>query len=752
LQKTTAQAAAGRLVVTHPAPGPVSAPAANPFTLQRTIGNHEMQRLLESGGLQAKLRVSQPGDADEQEADRAAGEIVSLGSAPVLLRKCACGGTCSRCREEEDVIHRNSVGALRPFPFSIQRAEAGTREDQSPHPGERPATVVAEDDAPSLGPGQMRKTEFLSLLQSTTCITADAVLASVGRTTKGCPYIKKWLARFKEKDAQQLTRAMHKYAPETMRARSAHEAVALVNQRVERAALSWAKTGKMSDLPEGVQEDMTGGGDGFLGAVAGFAHSGFGSALLGFLGGGKQESAELQRKSRDGAAAGEHDAARVKGQLGSGQSLDGRVQSRMSAAFGYDFSGVRVHTDAKAVELSGQLNARAFTIGRDVAFGGGEYQPGTLIGDALIAHELAHVVQQGGGTNTAPQTKDAGLGDESSLEHDADRSAIGAVVTAWTGAKRGLADISANALPRLKSGLKLQKCNCGKSQPAKAPGMTSTPKPAPQCATPSPDEWKAAVTAATGTTDDDQRRDALSALVQQAVCPLGLTVQNAGTKHDKEIDPEDYAPFPVVNFDIHLRAKLAWPRGGQACKQDPLPRSFKPEDCERRALTDNAGYNFRVGKTLYLVVGADGVKPDTPAYTRRLAEHEKYLAENYTAKVDSGFKNDPELDAWTHDFVNYFHLLGFKEGTRYSGVGWEPLLDRYYEGTNTSDDARNKTVEQLYRYHKDPPSSAAAAGGPGHPTKPEDVRELFMLWLAKMEKQRPSRQLIKDLRARLATS
>src|SRR5262249_30018910 len=202
-----------------------------------------------------------------------------------------------------------------------------------------------------------------------------------------------------------------------------------------------------------------------------------GSALLGFLGGGKKESGAsaggVQRKSRDGASAGGHDAAAVKDQLGSGQALDGRIQSQMSSAFGYDFSGVRVHTDAKAGELSGQLNARAFTIGRDVAFAQGEYQPGTLVGDALIAHELAHVVQQGGGNQGGPQTKDASLGDEGSLEQDADRSAVGAVVSAWTGLKKGLAVVGANALPRLKSGLKLQKCNCHKTTPAQAPLTTS---------------------------------------------------------------------------------------------------------------------------------------------------------------------------------------------------------------------------------------------------------------------------------------
>ena len=644
---------------------------------------------------------------------------------PLLQRKCACGGTCSKCQQEQEGV--------------IQRAEAGTRH-------EHPPAVILEDDAPSVAPGQMRKTQFLTLLQSSACATADAVLESVGHTTKGCPYIKKWLDRYKDKDAQHLTRAIHKYSPETLRARSAHEAIALVNHRVQRAALSWAKTGKVSDLPEWIHEEM--GGGGFLGAVAKFAHSGFGSALLGFVGGSKKERGELQKKSRDGGLGGEHDAAQVKAELGSGQSLHGGVQSRMSAAFGYDFSGVRVHTDAKAGELSSQLNARAFTIGSDVAFAGGEYQPGTLIGDALIAHELAHVVQQGGGKQAGPQTKDAGLGDDGSLEQDADRSAVGAVVAAWTGARRGLTEIGANALPRLKSRLKLQRCaSCGKAPPANVPGKVGTS----QCTTPSPDEWKAAVTAAQAITEPDKQRDALSGLVQQAVCPLGLTVQNAGTKNKDEIDPDDYAPFPVVNFDINLNGKQSWPRRGKTCKKEPLPSSVKPEDCKKRSLDRNAGYNFRVGDTLYLVAGPKSVDPDTPAITRRLAEHEKYLAKNYTSKVDSAFQNDAELDAWTQDFINYFHLLGYKQGTRYSGNNWEPLLDLYYEGPDTSDAARKKAVEQLYSYYKNPPASAAAAGAPGHPTVAKDVQELFSLWLARMGKLKPSRQLIKDLQARIST-
>lgn len=62
--------------------------------------------------------------------------------------------------------------------------------------------------------------------------------------------------------------------------------------------------------------------------------------------------------------------------------------------FGYDFSQVRVHTDAKAAESARAVNALAFTVGRDVAFGAGQYAPGTTEGKRLLAHELTHVVQQ----------------------------------------------------------------------------------------------------------------------------------------------------------------------------------------------------------------------------------------------------------------------------------------------------------------------------------------------------------------------
>lgn len=77
-----------------------------------------------------------------------------------------------------------------------------------------------------------------------------------------------------------------------------------------------------------------------------------------------------------------------------GQPLDGATRSFMESRFGHDFSGVRVHTDANAQESARSVNALAYTVGRDVVFGPGQYAPQTKEGRTLIAHELTHTLQQ----------------------------------------------------------------------------------------------------------------------------------------------------------------------------------------------------------------------------------------------------------------------------------------------------------------------------------------------------------------------
>jgi hypothetical protein len=70
------------------------------------------------------------------------------------------------------------------------------------------------------------------------------------------------------------------------------------------------------------------------------------------------------------------------------------VRTFFESRFGHDLSGVRIHTDTSAAQTAVSLNARAFTLGRDIVFGPREYAPETTAGQRLLAHELTHVVQQ----------------------------------------------------------------------------------------------------------------------------------------------------------------------------------------------------------------------------------------------------------------------------------------------------------------------------------------------------------------------
>ncbi len=85
-----------------------------------------------------------------------------------------------------------------------------------------------------------------------------------------------------------------------------------------------------------------------------------------------------------------------------GQPLDPATRTFMEPRFGHDFSQVRVHTDAKAAESARAVNALAYTVGRGVVFGAGQYVPGTSARRRLLAHELVHTIQQGTASDGLP--------------------------------------------------------------------------------------------------------------------------------------------------------------------------------------------------------------------------------------------------------------------------------------------------------------------------------------------------------------
>lgn len=356
-----------------------------------------------------------------------------------------------------NVGQRDEQRASLPAPISptpLQRQaeavpsaeEAGLEAEAEPEASASGGFLV-EDDASEVGPAQMRKSEFLAQLRAEVCAAANAELAAVGRSTDGCPYLNYWFNYYSARDSQQVERALRRYAPDTAGATSARDYIPIIVERVRQAVAIWARTGEVTGVPEQLPE----GGPSITPETVGLS--------------GDQASAEapgVQFKGREGGPRAAN-LQTIHSSLRQGAPLDSTTRGRMEHAFGHDFSHVRVHTDAAAAGLSSGLNARAFTVGGDVAFGAGEYRPGTLWGDALIAHELAHVVQQSG----APQDVaplEIGGSHSNAMEDDADRSAVGVVAALWGGAKGMFKEMAKNAMPRLRSGLGLRRCSCDKAE------------------------------------------------------------------------------------------------------------------------------------------------------------------------------------------------------------------------------------------------------------------------------------------------
>jgi hypothetical protein len=87
---------------------------------------------------------------------------------------------------------------------------------------------------------------------------------------------------------------------------------------------------------------------------------------------------------------------RIKSAKDGGKRLAPGIKAEMGNRIGADFSKVRIHTGPKSVQISRELGAKAFTVGTDIHFNHGQYAPYNSKGRHLLAHELAHVLQQGG--------------------------------------------------------------------------------------------------------------------------------------------------------------------------------------------------------------------------------------------------------------------------------------------------------------------------------------------------------------------
>jgi hypothetical protein len=284
-------------------------------------------------------------------------------------------------------------------------------------------------DGPATSDVQLSRAQFLSELHAQVIATANDALGPFW-SAAGCPYIERWFTQHANDDAATLDKMARRYSGLTA-PQKARDFIAPICARLKSGIARWRDGGDVSaDLQA--------------------------SGLAG------PEASSLVPPPPGSAQPWRLDAAapdRVARALGPGQPLDGGTRATMGALYGEDFGDVRVHTDVAAAARAAELDAAAFTVGRDIAFASGAYRPGTLEGDAVLAHELAHVAQQRDAAADARAQRQP-IGDESSAaEGDADRAAVGVMTRLWSGGTRAARAVGEHVRPSLTTGLRLQRCH-----------------------------------------------------------------------------------------------------------------------------------------------------------------------------------------------------------------------------------------------------------------------------------------------------
>ncbi len=350
-------------------------------------------------------------------------------------------------KDNESRVSERSLnrGILQALPVDETPRAAAAREPT--------ARFLVDDDATPAA-GQMRRSDFLDALNEHVCQVTDDALAGTPYTSASCPYITRIFNRHRQSDPARIEQILQRYAPESRNSAGAEEMIRAVGERTRQVAASWGEGQDIAGMLPGAVglSGLLGGAREGLGGDQGTSVTG---GLLSSIGGMFQSAiAGVLRWARPGGASKRIQPVAVMRELGTGQALPATTRNQMESAFGTSFAQVQVHTDATAAQLSRDLNARAFAVGDHIAFQQGAYLPGTLIGDALIAHELAHVEQQKGAKLYAPLQAEVDGAEEKHLEREADVTAID-VVKRVRGIDGG--DRKTHRSP-WKTGLSLRRC------------------------------------------------------------------------------------------------------------------------------------------------------------------------------------------------------------------------------------------------------------------------------------------------------
>ncbi|MBI1332576.1 MAG: DUF4157 domain-containing protein [Armatimonadetes bacterium] len=189
----------------------------------------------------------------------------------------------------------------------------------------------------------------------------------------------------------------------------------------------------------------------------------------------QKEKGKIQRKGAGSVASIPSSVGSVLG--GVGQPLDAGTRSSMESRFGTSLGAVRVHTDSRAAESARSLNAQAYTVGNNIVFDHGQYSPTSAGGSRLLAHELAHTIQQGG-LQTKSYSDLSVSPSNSPLEIEADRAAE-AVTSGF--AAPALSKVNTPVVSRATPNTTSTTVTPTPTPPAVVP---TTPTPSPTPATP----------------------------------------------------------------------------------------------------------------------------------------------------------------------------------------------------------------------------------------------------------------------------
>lgn len=238
-----------------------------------------------------------------------------------------------------------------------------------------------------------------------------------------------------------------------------------------------------------------------------------------------------------------------------GRPLDAATRASMEPRFGHDFSKVRIHADARANESARSVNALAYTVGPQIVFGAGLYQPGAASGQRLLAHELTHVVQQQGQSADGHPLRVGPSTD--SYEQEAERAA--SVIASGrsvdsTQPGSGLVQRQAAPSPSAASAAPGSGAGSGEAAPATA----SVPKPEP-CEAPKDLAClpsKEPVSAVTNTSVFPVDSAVLTPAQEKAIDAIAASWSSKGAAGVLRVDGYASAEYECV-YNWHLSCKRA---------------------------------------------------------------------------------------------------------------------------------------------------------------------------------------------------